>query len=79
MINMLTYFNKEIKRFAWVLTFDRKIFMYYRRYYKYLYNEKLFDKKKFLNYKNGHKLHLISYIKNRELTGARLNKNHKCM
>ena len=76
---MNTYFNKEIRRFAWILTWKKDVFKYYNRYYRYLNNEKLFGKKKFLNYKNGHKLHLILCIKNRELTGLRLNKNHAFM
>ena len=79
LINMNTYFNKEIRRFAWILTWRQGVFKYYNRYYRYLNNEKLFGKKKFLNYKNGHKLHLILCIKNRELTGLRLNKNHAFM
>ena len=76
LINGVTFFNKQIKQFVWVLTWSRQIFRYYDRYYRYLQNERLFGKKKFLNYKHGHKLHLISCIKNRELTGIRLNKNH---
>ena len=76
LINEITFFNKEIKEFVWVLTFCQEIFTYYNRFYRYQHNEKLFGKKKFLNYRHGHKLHFISCIKNRELTGARLNKNH---
>ena len=76
LINGVTFFNKQIRQFVWTLTWSRQIFRYYDRYYRYLQNERLFGKKKFLNYKNGHKLHLISCIKNRELTGIRLNKNH---
>ena len=79
LINKNTYFNKQIRRFAWILKHGMKIFQYYNRYYRYLHNEKLFGKKKFLNYKDGHKLHLISCIKNRELTGIRLNRNHGYM
>ena len=75
-VNKITYFNKNIKHFMWVLTWSREIIIYYNRYYRYLKNERLFGKKNFLNYKNGHKLHFISYIKHRELTGVRLNKNH---
>ena len=78
-INTVTYFNKEIRRFAWVVTWNRRVFKYYTRYYRYLRNEKIFGTKKFLNLKNGHKLHLISWLKNRELTGKRLNKNHAVM
>ena len=75
-INIGTYFNKNIRRFAWVLTWCQRVFWYYHRFYRYLNNERLFGKKKFLNYSHGHKLHLISYLKKRELTGIRLNKNH---
>ena len=75
-INITTYFNKEIRSFAWVFTWCQRIFWYYNRYYRYLNNERLHGKKKFLNYKHGHKLHLISYLEKRELTGIRLNKNH---
>ena len=79
LINTSTYFNKEIRRFAFILTFGQDIFRYYNRYYRYLRNEKLFGRKKFLSYKNGHKLHFISCIKNREITGVRLNKNYALM
>ena len=75
-VNIITYFNKKIKHFVWVLTWSRQIIKYYDRYYRYLKNERLFGKKNFLNYKHGHKLHFISCIKNRELTGIRLNRNH---
>ena len=63
----------------WMLTWSQKIYRYYDRYYRYIRNERLFGGKKFLNYKHGHKLHFISYIKNRELIGIRLNKNHMVM
>ena len=59
-----------------VVTWSREIFIYYRRYYRYLHNEKLFGKKKFLNYRKGHKLHFISCIENRRITGSKLNTNH---
>ena len=78
-VNKITYFNKEIKHFVSILTWSQEIIMYYNRYYRYLKNERLFGKRNFLNYKNGHKLHFISYIKYRELTGVRLNKNHMVM
>ena len=76
LVNTNTYFNKQIRQFASILTWCYNIFLYYNRYYRYQSNEKLLGKKKFLNYKHGHKLHLISYLKKRELTGIRLNKNH---
>ena len=75
-INNVTYFNKQIRQFVWVLTWSQQMFRYYDRYYRYLKNERVFGKKNFLNYRHGHKLHLTSCIKNRELTGIRLNKNH---
>ena len=75
-INRVSYFNKEIRKFIWVITWHQQILKYYNRYYRYLKNERLFGKKNFLNYKHGHKLHFISCLKNRELTGFRLNKNH---
>ena len=75
-VNMNTYFNKEIKHFISILSWTTEIFLYYHRFYRMLSNERLFGKKNFLSYKNGHKLHFISYIKHRELTGCRLNKNH---
>ena len=76
LVNGVTYFNKQIRQFVWVLTWSQQIFRYYDRYYRYLRNEKLFGRRTFLNYRHGHKLHLISCIRNRELTGARLNRNH---
>ena len=75
-INEISYFNTRIRQFIWAFTWSQQIFWYYDRYYRYLRNEKLFGKKTFLNYRHGHKLHFISCIKNRELTGARINKNH---
>ena len=75
-INQVTYFNKEIRVLSKVLTWHNHIFTYYSRYYRYQQNEKLHGKKKFLNYRHGQKLHFVSCIKNRELTGVRLCKNH---
>ena len=76
LINITTYFNRKIRIFAWILTWSQRIFWYYSRYYRYLHNQRLFGKRNFLNYNNGHKLHFISCLKKRELTGIRLNKNH---
>ena len=75
-INKATYFNRKIKSFHSVLSWTTELYMYYHRYYRYLNNEKLLAKKTFLNYRNGHKTHFISYLKKRELTGFKLNKNH---
>ena len=44
-INMVTYFNKQIRQFAQILIFTQDVFKYYNRYYRYLGNEKLFNKK----------------------------------
>lgn len=76
LVNQVSYFNKEIRKFVRAATWYKHIFMFYNRYYRYLHNERLFGKKKFLNYKHGHKLHFISYLKKRELTGHRLNTNY---
>ena len=75
-VNRITYFNRRIKHFHSVLSWTSELFMYYHRYYRYLNNEKLLTQRKFLNYRNGHKTHFISYLKKRELTGCKLNKNH---
>ena len=76
LINEVTFFNERIRYCLWIILWNQKIFTYYDRYYRYFENERLFGEKKFLNYRHGHKLHFISCIKNRELTGVRLNKNH---
>ena len=75
-VNKITYFNKTIKHFMWLLTWSPEIFKYYYRYYRYLENERMFGKKIFLSIKNGHKLHFISFIKHRELTGVKIGRNH---
>ena len=75
-VNKCTYFNKEIRHFMWVMAWTYEIFLYYKRYYRYLGNDRLFGNKNFLSVKNGPKLHFISYLKHRELTGHRLNKGH---
>ena len=62
LVNQVSYFNKEIRKFVCAATWYKHIFMYYNRYYRYLQNERLFGKK-FLNHKHGHKLRFISYIK----------------
>ena len=76
-VNKISYFNRKIKHFHSILSWTRELFMYYHRYYRFLNNEKVLNKKKtFLNYRNGHKTHFISYLKKRELTGCKLNRNH---
>ena len=76
LINQFTYYNKYIRRFFYFIAWKRQIFRYYNRYYRYLHNERLFGKKKFLSCAHGHKTHFISYLKKREQSGTRLNKNH---
>ena len=76
LINIMTCFNRRIKFYLYALHWNQKIFMYYNRYYRYLHNEKKFGKKKFLNYKHGHKLHFVACIYHRQFTGVRLDKNH---
>ena len=75
-VNKSSYFNKKIKHFLSILSWTTEIFLYYHRFYRMLSNERQFGKKNFLSCKNGHKLHFISYLKHRELTGCRLNTNH---
>ena len=76
-VNKISYFNRKIKHFHSVLSWTYELFIYYHRYYRFLNNEKLLSKEKtFLNYRNGHKTHFISYLKKRELTGCKLNRNH---
>ena len=58
-VNKSCYFNREIKHFLSILSWTAEIFIYYHRFYRMLNNEKLFGKKNFLSYKNGHKLHFI--------------------
>ena len=77
LVNEVSFFNKEIRKIIRASTWHKNIFLYYNRYYRYLHNERLFGNKKFLNFKHGHKLHFISYMKNRELTGITMNKNFK--
>ena len=78
-VNNVSYFNKQIRKFIQASSsiYCQRMFIYYNRYYRYLSNEKLFGKKIFLNVKHGHKLHFISYIKNREVTGVKINKNFR--
>ena len=76
LINQVSFFNKEIRKFVYGATWYKSIFMFYHRYYRYLHNERLFGKKKFVSCRHGHKVHFISYIKRRETTGCRLNRNY---
>ena len=47
LVNKITYFNKEIKHFIWILAWTQELFTYYNRYYRYLRNEKVFGKQFF--------------------------------
>lgn len=70
-VNLASCFNKQIRQFIRAATWYKYIFMYYNRYYRYLHNERVFGKKNFLNYKHGHKLHFIAYLRNAEINGNR--------
>ena len=76
LINIMTCFNRRVRYYLYMLNWNQKIFMYYNRYYRYLYNEKKFGKKKFLKCKHSHKLHFVACMYHRQLTGIRLEKNH---
>ena len=76
LINTMTCFNRRIKYYFYILHWNQKIFTYYNRYYRYLGNDKKFGKKNFLKYKHGHKLHFVAYMYHRQLTAARLDRNH---
>ena len=76
LVNTITCFNRRIKYFLYILHWNQRIFMYYNRYYRYLNNDKMFGKKKFLSYKHSHKLHFIAYMYHRQFTGVRLDRNH---
>ena len=79
LVNILTCFNRRIKLYLYILHWNRRIFIYYNRYYRYLANEKKFGKRNFIKSKYRHKLHFIAYIHHREFTGVRnLDKNHLC-
>lgn len=34
LVNKITYFNKEIKHFIWILAWTQELFTYYNRYYR---------------------------------------------
>ena len=79
LVNMLTCFNRRIKFYLYVLHWNRRIFIYYDRYYRYLANEKKFGKQNFINSKYKYKLHFVAYICHRQCTGIRnIDKNHLC-
>ena len=75
-INMNSYFNRQIRYFFTLMSWAHNIFIYYNRYYRYQKNNRLFGKKQHLDTKNGHKTHFIAYIYHRQYTGARLDRNH---
>ena len=76
LINRYTYFNRRIRYFFTLMSWAHNIFIYYNRYYRYKKNNKLFGKKEHLNVKHGHKLHFVAYMYHRQLTAARLDRNH---
>ena len=76
-VNRIICFNKRVKYFFFITHWNQRIFLYYDRYYRYLYNEKKFKKKrKVLPKKNSYKVHFIPYIYHRQLTGNRLQRNY---
>ena len=77
MINRVTFFNKEIRKFVYRATWYKRVFMFYHRYYRYQSAEKLFGKKNFVSARHGHKVHFISYVRRREITGSRTNRNYR--
>ena len=76
LVNRLTCFNARIRYYFYVLNWYEKIFLYYNRYYRYLGNERKFDKKKILPKRYSYKVHFIPYIYRRQLTGIRIDKNN---
>ena len=76
LINSITCFSAKIRYCFSVLHWNKKIFLYYNRYYRYLGNEKRFGKKKILPKKYSYKVHFIPYIYRRQLTGMRIDKSH---
>ena len=80
LINKMTCFNARIRYYFYVLDWSQKIFLYYNRYYRYLANERKFNKKKIMEKimekRNSYKVHFIPYIYHRQLTGSRLDRNH---
>ena len=57
LINRMTCFNARIRYYFYVLEWYQKIFLYYNRYYRYLGNERKFNKKRYLKRKT-----VIKYI-----------------
>ena len=76
LVNRMTCFNARVRFYFYVIHWSDKIFLYYNRYYRYLANEKEFGKRKIIPKKYSHKVHFIPYMYQRELTGARIEKNH---
>ena len=76
LINKATCFNARIRFYYYILSWEQKIFLYYNRYYRYLRNEREFNKKKALEKRNSYKVHFIPYIYHRQLTGIRIDKNN---
>ena len=78
LVNRTVCFNKRVKFFFFITHWNQRMFLYYDRYYRYLYNEKKFSKKKrkLLPKRNSYKVHFIPYIYHRQLTGKRLQRNY---
>ena len=76
LINMNTYFNRRIRYFFTLMSWAHNIFIYYNRFYRYLKNDKLFGKTRYLAIKHSHKLHFVPFMYHRQLTGVKLNKNN---
>ena len=77
LVNRTICFNKRVKYFFFITHWNQRIFLYYDRYYRYLYNEKKFNKKrKVLPKRNSYKVHFIPCIYHRQLTGNRIQRNY---
>ena len=77
LVNRSICFNKRVKFYFYILHWGNRIFLYYNRYYRYLYNETKFNKKrKVLPKRNNYKVHFIPCIYHRQITGNRIQRNY---
>ena len=74
LVNAVTYFNRRLRYYFYILHWNQRLFMYYNRYYRYLGNEKKFGKTTTLKRKHSHKLHFVACMYHRQLTGVRLER-----
>ena len=74
LVNCITCFSAKIRYCFSVLHWNKKMFLYYNRYYRYLAIERKFGKGKILPKKYSHKTHFIPYLYRRQLTGSRIDK-----